>query len=606
MRLINTQTYTFSEYLGDNIPSYAILSHTWGSEEVTYQDWLYVQQQNPPRWGWVQVPEEISQLKSKAGYVKIINACEIARAEGYEWLWADAICIDKTNSAELSETINMMYEWYRDARVCYAYLSDVPPATAEECAESGSSFRCSRWFTRGWTLQELLAPGEVFFYSREWTRIGEKEDLAELLYSITSIPLTSYDRFHRSYTIAQKMSWASKRTTTRIEDMAYCLLGIFGVKMPLLYGEGDNAFFRLQEEIVKRSTDQSILAGNMQYKDDTRIFVVGDVQISVHKYLAMSNSPSEFIDCSSIEKIKSFDHGSAGTLPSVTNRGLTLILPIIETLESDLVFAVLDCHQKELRDHNMYWGIKKGKQTSREVWIPLKPDGNAYYRTSFPATTIFMPRFEDIWYSSKTRSVSIDMFNRGGLPLDRKFRRCNVGVAGILMAFPIGKQDYHVHRSWPSPRRSYDETPWNVQSHSPVFELAMQEENKGLAHGIILFEPPTIPWFGSGIIGLFFAVQFNDNMQPDMWTTRILEDMDDCSEEILHAHSLRELDQLTQPGHWRLEDRKNKTAVMLSDKPHAGIHKARPGEQKTAYHILMAQIILKCREEDFLPVRYVS
>ncbi|KAH7333345.1 heterokaryon incompatibility protein-domain-containing protein [Rhexocercosporidium sp. MPI-PUGE-AT-0058] len=602
MRLINTQTYNFSEYLGDNIPIYAILSHTWGSEEVTYQDWLSVQHQNPPRWGWVEVPAEISELKSKAGYIKISSACEIARAEGYEWIWADTVCIDKTNSVELSETINMMYEWYRDAIVCYAFLSDVPPATLEECAESGNSFRCSRWFTRGWTLQELLAPAEVIFYSREWTRIGEREELVELLYAITSIPLSSYDRFHRSYTIAQKMSWASKRTTTRIEDMAYCLLGIFGIKMPLLYGEGENAFFRLQEEIMKRSTDQSILAGNMHSKDDTKLFVVGDVQISTYKYLAMSNSPSGFINCSSIERTtKSIDHESAGTLPSVTNRGLTLVLRIVETLESDLVFAVLDCSQKELC--NTYRSVDKGKQTSRDVWIPLKPDGNIYYRTSFPATTIFMPRFEDIWYTSKTRSVSIEMFNRGGLFLERKFSRFNVGVTGILLAFPIGKQGYQVHRGWPSLRRSYDETPWSTQNHSPVFELALRRERKDLAHGILMFEPPTIPWFGNRFVGLFFAVQFNHNMQPDMWSTRILEDMDDCSEEVLHARSLRELDRLTQPGHWRLEDRKNKTAVMLSDKSQAGTQKAGLGEPKSAYHILMAQVILKCREEDILPVR---
>ncbi|KAH7325748.1 heterokaryon incompatibility protein-domain-containing protein [Stachybotrys elegans] len=220
-------------------PPYAILSHTWGDDEVTLQE--------------LHSPES----HKKRGYAKILACCRQALVDTLEWVWIDTCCIDKTSSVELSEAINSMYAWYRDSWVCYVLLEDVPTPHPQLCLEK---LRAARWFTRGWCLQELIAPSIVEFYADDWTEIGTKRSLCEHIQHITGIPESVI--LHRALdrcTIAQKMSWASNRQTTRLEDEAYCLLGIFGVNMPMLYGEGDRAFLRLQEQIIRQTEDYSFL-----------------------------------------------------------------------------------------------------------------------------------------------------------------------------------------------------------------------------------------------------------------------------------------------------------------------------------------------------------
>ena len=199
-------------------------------------------------------------------------------------VWAG--CINKSSSAELSEAINSMYRWYEYAIVCYVYLSDCPgcPETHEAKAyyrsssadhiskkESSIIRRCigsCRWFTRGWTLQEPIAPRTVFFFDWRWHSIARRDNIWKVLTDITGIHSAVlcpriYDPKRKpkdNYSIAQKMFWASKRKTTRKEDEAYSLLGLFDVNIPLLYGEGARSFERLQQEIIRISTDQSILA----------------------------------------------------------------------------------------------------------------------------------------------------------------------------------------------------------------------------------------------------------------------------------------------------------------------------------------------------------
>jgi Heterokaryon incompatibility protein (HET) len=192
-------------------------------------------------------------------------------------------CIDKTDLTELSESINSMFRWYKNAAICYAYLSDardddVPPERrvrfgsnvddrrrydpAFELEASEKLLSACRWFQRGWTLQELIAPPRIVFYSQNWYRLGPRPHLETLLSSITGINrlvIAHYDSLS-AICIAERMSWAARRKTTRREDIAYCLLGIFDVNMPLLYGEGDRAFLRLQEEIMKVHGDQSLFA----------------------------------------------------------------------------------------------------------------------------------------------------------------------------------------------------------------------------------------------------------------------------------------------------------------------------------------------------------
>ncbi|KAK5637295.1 hypothetical protein RRF57_013007 [Xylaria bambusicola] len=300
MRLINTYTLELEDCL-EVIPKYAILSHTWGNEEVTLQDWstpetrnqllslLKILENEDPTYSGLTDPPSLAHTNrieielgvrdwrslispdshlNRFGYWKILKACLLARKDGLKFLWADTNCIEKTSSAELSEAINSMYAWYRSSAVCYAYLSDVyiKDPTYEGIGDlrddSLESFRQSRWFRRGWTLQELLAPRKVCFFSRNWTFIGTKNEMASLLEEITRVnkKYLLYAQDIRSASVAQRMAAVADRTTTRPEDIAYCLLGLFNVNMPLLYGEGGMAFVRLQEEIMKVSDDHSIFA----------------------------------------------------------------------------------------------------------------------------------------------------------------------------------------------------------------------------------------------------------------------------------------------------------------------------------------------------------
>ena len=211
---------------------------------------------------------------SKKGFAKIAKTCQIALADGLEYAWVDTCCIDKSSSAELSEAINSMYQWYAKAAFCYVFLEDLPPDGTWELAEK--ALPSCRWFTRGWTLQELLAPkiaSNVRFYDKKWFYRGSKVDFVSAISKCTRVPrdvLTGVDAIAK-YSVASKMSWAARRKTTRLEDSAYCLLGIFDVNMPLLYGEGGKAFRRLQEEIIKRHNDLTIFAWEVPKSPSTGV-----------------------------------------------------------------------------------------------------------------------------------------------------------------------------------------------------------------------------------------------------------------------------------------------------------------------------------------------
>ncbi|KAM0499454.1 hypothetical protein ACHAP8_005610 [Fusarium lateritium] len=265
MRLLNAITLEVEEFMDQNVPEYAILSHTWvAGQEVTLQDM------------------QKKEGTERSGFEKIRKTCEMALQYDLEYAWVDTCCIDKTSSAELSEAINSMMSWYQRSKVCFTYLADVPPDT--DIHQPKSAFAKSRWFERGWTLQELLAPSRLIFLYDDWNFMSERDNIDDLITQITGIdqtfltaPLIANERNASgggvlqsrlySASIAERMSWASKRETTRIEDTAYSLLGIFGINMPLLYGEGPNAFLRLQEEIMKHSDDQTLLAWSLQEDD---------------------------------------------------------------------------------------------------------------------------------------------------------------------------------------------------------------------------------------------------------------------------------------------------------------------------------------------------
>lgn len=267
-RFLNTSTGEFVWIVDPSKERYAILSHTWDDKEQTYDDIrdLQASVEKLVRETQPSLPSSSTDLPSTtifdqpSLFDKIKGVCEVARNAGYTLIWIDACCIDKSNSAELSEAINSMYEWYRLADVCYVYLTDVHDAV--DPALPDSAFRRSRWHTRGWTLQELIAPEHVVFLTRGWRFLGTRVGLASTLREITGIDfniLTGVAGLD-DISVARRMSWAARRKTSRVEDRAYSLLGIFGVHISPIYGENGNAFVRLQEEIIRTIPDQSIFA----------------------------------------------------------------------------------------------------------------------------------------------------------------------------------------------------------------------------------------------------------------------------------------------------------------------------------------------------------
>ena len=246
MRLLQVESsgnFSLTEDSIEHVPPYAILSHTWGkdTEEVTFDDF------------------RAGGYTKKTGYRKIQFCGEQAARDGLQHIWVDTCCINKSDYTELSEAINSMFSWYRDAAKCYVYLSDVSKRSDANESFSRSSwkseFKHSRWFTRAWTLQELIAPDSVEFFSREDERLGDKRSLEPSLHEITGIPVEVFrGKPPAQLSVEERMLWAAKRTAKRKEDEAYSLLGIFGLHIPLIYGEGrENAFIRLEEEISKRS-----------------------------------------------------------------------------------------------------------------------------------------------------------------------------------------------------------------------------------------------------------------------------------------------------------------------------------------------------------------
>ena len=273
---------------------YAIISHTWSPKgEQSFQEVHTI---------GVKCKET---GRNPRDYVdkKIRDSCLVAERDGYAWVWMDTCCINKESSTELSEAINSMFSWYVLSEVCYAYLEDVHEG--DDPREEDSEFRRSRWHTRGWTLQELLAPAFVVFLSAEWKAIGTKHDLSGPLSERTSISegyLTRARRFFGA-SIAERMSWAAGRETTRIEDEAYCLLGLFSINMPIMYGEGRQAFQRLQQELAKlQYLDTTLFAWGSRHDDDCEKLPPEDLteiwsgfhEVNHPERFLFATSPSDF------------------------------------------------------------------------------------------------------------------------------------------------------------------------------------------------------------------------------------------------------------------------------------------------------------------------
>jgi hypothetical protein len=376
MRLLNAHTLKlelFHDPAAQNI-QYATLSHTWGEDEVSFGDM-----------------EDPAAAEKKLGFAKIRSACETTIAYGLSYVWVDTCCIDKSSSAELSEAINSMYRWYKNSVFCFAYLSDLPP---NQAADQSALDKC-RWFTRGWTLQELIAPKDVIFFDQDWKRIGTKSELKEVIANITRINHQILDgsRPLSSVAIAKRMSWASRRETTRVEDMAYSLLGIFDINMPMIYGEGPRAFMRLQGEILHATTDLSIFAWQA-------------VGLEAHRGV-FATSPAEFRDCGSIERNQ--DQFRFRDEISLTNRGIKIHTLIAH---SDRGIFILDLHCSDMQSQAS--PERLGIELARELDTFYRASSGSLYRGSMkaahgPRTIYLAPSDNALEPLSESRKLKIDL-----------------------------------------------------------------------------------------------------------------------------------------------------------------------------------------------------
>ena len=303
MRLVKVQDYSLVEVTGPDDYPYAILSHTWNATgEVSFDDM-----------------KDLGVASARSAWSKVAQTCARARSQNIAYVWIDTCCIDKSSSAELTEAINSMFEWYKKATSCYAYLSDLAespngdPASDRGRQQLRADLGRCRWFSRGWTLQELIAPNVVEFFDCSWTHRGMKASLRYEIALITDIDVSVLSNSEELSTIpvARKMSWAAKRQTTRPEDIAYSLLGIFDVNLPLIYGEGAKAFLRLQEAVAKSTNDLSLFAWSEDEHNPSLQWYYG----------VLAQSPQQFASCRRLELIADPLRHDARFF-TITNRGV--------------------------------------------------------------------------------------------------------------------------------------------------------------------------------------------------------------------------------------------------------------------------------------------
>lgn len=343
MRLINTTTLAIEIFFDGHAPRYAILSHRWLDDEVSLQEM------------------QDGTAVDRPGHAKIVQTCALAARDGLGYAWVDTCCIDKSSSAELSVAINSMYRWYREAAMCYAFLSDVEDDNVE--VDAGAvAFANSAWFLRGWTLQELLAPAKVEFYNVSWRKIGTKATLGTAIVAKTGIDMDALNGMNLAvFSIARRMSWAAGRETTVPEDAAYCLFGLFSVNMPMLYGEGERAFIRLQEEIMKHSADHSLFAWSSKEPCARGL---------------LARSPADFAGCGDIVVTRERWNR---TPYSVTNLGLSIQLPMLPWA-MDTYLAALDCKRQDVPDSRVGIFLRLLSQADQLARVPFEGEDTCVFR----------------------------------------------------------------------------------------------------------------------------------------------------------------------------------------------------------------------------------
>ncbi len=350
MHLIDTKTLRLREVTSENDKAYAIFSHRWQEGEVLFED--------------------MADLASctKPGVAKLKALCNLCLHRGMSYAWMDTCCIDKKSSAGLSEAINSMYKYYAFAKFCIAYLCDVDVDLYTVDFER--QFRSSVWFTRCWTLQELIAPAKVIFYNSKWRLLADKDLLLNTISDITNIADGALKgNPFSSYSIAERMSWASNRQATRREDVAYSLMGIFDINMPMLYGEGTKAFARLQEEIIRVSDDETIFGWSVM--DASAQGGHTHTNLVQEGYMGglLAPSPSYFHDCSNLKPTRLHIRQDSFTS---TNRGLAgsvMVANVVEYADRHVLLAFLNASFRRPNQGERFIAIylRRSKDSNEDI-----------------------------------------------------------------------------------------------------------------------------------------------------------------------------------------------------------------------------------------------
>jgi hypothetical protein len=341
MRLISTTSYRFECFREPNIPRYTILSHTWAVEgEVTYADVSAHHKHHGER-----------DLHRHPGYLKLRRFCEVARDHGFVWCWLDGVCIDRSSCAEVSEAIACEWEWFRNAALCIVHLSDVPTPMSLDQNGPNAITHVPRWFARGWTLPELIAPANVQFYGASWQHLGSKYLLRATICALTGIDEHSlFAADLASVSVARRMAWAAGRTTARGEDAAYSLLGLFDVQIAVRYGEGGRrAFVRVQEEILRETEDHSLFAWRAPASREPAGEWIGVLAESPANFAPRRSGAAAAAVAAAVAASEELPPGSlpppyfVGEPHEVTNRGIKVHLPLLRDRGGGGVTAILNC-----------------------------------------------------------------------------------------------------------------------------------------------------------------------------------------------------------------------------------------------------------------------
>ncbi|KAF7502245.1 hypothetical protein GJ744_006300 [Endocarpon pusillum] len=401
MRLLHVTKLKLKEFFDENVPPYAILSHRWGPDEVSYQDFM---------GGFKQDGAGYKKIEKCCAYaatnIKTIDLSDLPqRREDIPdsdwvwvvtpiyWVWIDTCCIDKSSSAELSEAINSMYHWYAESRACYAYLSDV--TKSDGINQTLSELQNSEWFKRGWTLQELLAPMDLVLLDKNWTELGTRSHLLAHVAQATGIAEERlelcWSNKASGVSVAERFSWAAHRKTTRVEDVTYCLLGLLGQNMPLLYGERDKAFLRLQLEIIRSSNDESVF-----------VWPSGDRRhmglIAHHPWKFASKYSTQKGEFSKIKGLQRPPY-------AITNQGLQLRVPAKLSERSSFLLP-LNCQHYEGAELKGAYAIPIHEDVSSGIWVRSGPrlspkdipqDGSVYRLDDFEFNGLFIVPTASVW-----------------------------------------------------------------------------------------------------------------------------------------------------------------------------------------------------------------